>query len=155
MANMISRFQGDLAMCLHNASAPSKAEWDEWMDGCGRIPANRVRVLVFTDGGGPSNAVYRKRWLEYCGANDPPIAVVNNNALTRGIITALGWFKRGIKPFAPINVRDAFHYVHLDDPDSQEAMRAAERAAGLISGGSPHAFLLARAALALQTSAQV
>ena len=45
---------GDVVVTVHTATAPSDAEWNAWMNAVRSIPIDRLRVLVFTDGGAPT-----------------------------------------------------------------------------------------------------
>src|SRR5262245_24711433 len=97
---------GDVYVCLHPATPPSKADWDDWMVDMEREAPTVRGLLVWTEGGGP-DAGQRKRTAEMWNRMKkmPPIAIVTGAAVVRTMITALNFFmSRPMKGFAPTEI---------------------------------------------------
>jgi hypothetical protein len=103
------------------------------------VDPSRVRVLVFTDGGRPST-VQRKAFFAYIGSAQPPIAVVSENLLVRGVVTAMSWFNTRIVLFRPSAAREAFAHVDVDSMESLTVLRVAREMASGLDGGTPMAL---------------
>lgn len=102
-----------LVLFLHDAGAPDDQTWNAAMDEVARqftaVTADKIAFLVITDGGAPSTT-QRQRLAQVTREARHPIAVVNNSALVRGVITAISWMNPGIKPFAPNKWNEAVAY---------------------------------------------
>lgn len=98
-----------------SAVAPNDADWQAYIDGC-RPLVDKPTVppfLIVTDGGSPSPT---QRKMVYDIVKDKVIrqAVITPSKLTVGIITAISWFNKGIKAFAPDKLDAAFEYLEID-----------------------------------------
>ncbi len=110
----------DYVVFLNSAKAPTDAEWEEAMRIYRGIHQRRgfthLKVFVVTDGGGPNT---RQRGLFNTLANGQPYpaAIIMNNMLARGIITAFSFFNPKIRAFAPSNAAEACRHVDAKLPE--------------------------------------
>jgi hypothetical protein len=98
--------------------APEAAEWKAYTNevialGRAQPEGDRlVRILVVTDGGGPSS-VQRTDFVEAMGDIKVRTAVLSSNMLVRGIVTVFNWFNVQNKIFAPREVIAALEFVGI------------------------------------------
>jgi hypothetical protein len=103
---------------LHTPRPPSQAEWAHCMEMLTRRAATggfaNARVLVVTDGGGP-DVVMRGELQDFFKkhGHSPKTAVVTTSVLSRGIVTAVGWFNPNIKAFAPVHFQAALEHLGI------------------------------------------
>ena len=101
---------------LAGKQAPEAAEWKAYIDDVlalgrsQRAGDRQVRILVVTDGGGPST-VQRTHFVEAMGDIKVSPAVLSSNMLVRGIVTVFNWFNVQNKIFAPKDVIGALEFV--------------------------------------------
>lgn len=119
MKNMVYKFLGNLVVMVHTAQNPTDEELRAYYDELRTKDVSRTRVLVLTDGGG-LNASQRKELNEVLSGRPQPCAVVSDNTMVRGIVTALSWFNRSIKSFSPSDTEEAFKYLGI--PTSEFAI---------------------------------
>src|SRR5262249_16125686 len=93
-----------VVVSLHSAENPADEEWEAYLavikEAIDRLGLENVRAIAVTDGGAPSSA-QRNRLNQLLGGRSVPGGVVTDSALVRGIVTALSWFNRAVKSFAP------------------------------------------------------
>lgn len=128
----------DVFLWLHGGRAPTNPEWDE---ACVRVAdqlrqrlgvTSFFRVLVVSDGGGPSSLQRAKLFRDIYGSQPVKIAALSNafsNPIVRGIVTAVLWLNPSVRTFQPSDWREAFTYLELAG-DEVEIMRAFERMSG-------------------------
>lgn len=103
---------------LAGRQTPDAAEWKGYIDEVialgSTLPASEklVRILVVTDGGGPSS-VQRTDFVEAMGDIKVRTAVLSANVLVRGIVTVFNWFNVQNKIFAPKEVIGALEFVGI------------------------------------------
>ena len=112
---------GGLVVTVHHSTrSPSEADWAANLDTLANAMRDfrRVRQITFTDGEGPNAG---QRQLAAQKAKDSgaigvyKCAVVSSSAVTRGIMTALGWLGLpGLKPFSPRELLEALLFLDLD-----------------------------------------
>jgi hypothetical protein len=133
MTTMAFETLGTVCVVLHTNDPPSNEEWDKYMAEVksliDRFGAERVRTLVFTEGGGPS-FLQRKQVNERLRGGTPLTAVVTANAFARGIGRALAVFNPNIKVFRPEAIGDAFRHLAISDAESKAIWRAVARLKG-------------------------
>jgi len=137
---MISLFDGSLVVALHNVEPPVPQEWSEMMAGVRAIPLKELKVLVFTDGGGP-DAIMRGELTDYTAGQHPKIAVLSESLKVRGILTAISWFNRNIKQFAPTTPQNAFDFLSLGREDAKRLVRTSLTASEGLAEGVPQTLL--------------
>jgi hypothetical protein len=136
MPNQISSFEGSFGLTVHSAQPPSDSEWGEWMVGCRAIKASELRVLVFTDGGGP-NTLQRATFTEYHRSEQPRIAVISTALHVRGIVTALSWFNKQIRLFSPAEARTALDFLGIGPDEANRHLVRAHEMGERLNGGVP------------------
>jgi hypothetical protein len=120
MAGMLHGQFGETMTMVHTAEAPTDAEWDAMLT---HFRAKRApRVIVFTDGGGPT-ILQRGRLNDALGGSVVKTAVVTSSQVIRGIVTALSWFNPGIKSFSPDRAALALTYLGLAATEHDQVMQ--------------------------------
>jgi hypothetical protein len=127
MKTMTFAVDGEIMIVLHTANPPSELEWSDWLKALRTIPKRRLKMLIFTDGGTP-NTLQRGSFLDYLADAQPPIAVVSNAPPVRGVVTAISWFNRNVKLFAPAKLEDAFVHLGVTAERARTLFSAAQRA---------------------------
>ena len=112
--NMVQDFCGDLMIVVHTGQAPSDEEWTRYVAAVERMDPEKLRTIVFTDGGAP-NLEQREAINRALGGKTSPGAVVSNSMLVRGAVTALSWFNPKIKAFSPSGTAAAFAYLGVPE----------------------------------------
>jgi hypothetical protein len=112
MKNMVYTFVGNLVVMLHTKNTCGDAELGAYLAELAKRDVVGTRVFVLTDGGGLT-AKQRKELNDVLGGRQQMCAVVSNDAIVRGIVTALAWFNRSIKSFPPSQVEEALLYLKV------------------------------------------
>lgn len=92
----------------------SDAESTEVFEVFRRLDFGRVRMLVVTEGAGPG-PVLRKQMNTALGGQELQTAVVTDDFVIRGVVTALSWFNRRIRWFPYTALDDALEYLNVPD----------------------------------------
>lgn len=111
-SNMVTDVYDDLMLCVHTSDPPNEAEWAIYITTLKRFDPERLRTIVFTDGGAP-NSAQRKQVNEALGGKTSQGAVVTGSLLVRSAVTTLSWFNPKIKAFSPDRTEEAFKYLGL------------------------------------------
>lgn len=111
-ANMVTDVYREIELCVHTSNPPSDQEWDVYVNTLKRFDPDKLRTLVFTDGGAP-NGAQRQRVNEALAGKTSIGAVVTNSVRVRSAVTLLSWFNPKIKAFSPADIDDAFRYLGL------------------------------------------
>jgi len=124
MPNQVTRRLGHLLLLRENAETPSDAEWDETLKLLTEDPEELplVKVLVVTDGGGPTTD-QRKKLDRALGGAPVRIAVVSESAKVRFIVSSVALLASHIQSFRISEISGAFAHLSL----SREERRLAER----------------------------
>jgi hypothetical protein len=125
MKDMATLSLADIILVLQTAEAPSDPEWDEFVAALrafgARLP--QVRVLVFTDGGGPTT-MQRARVIELCAATGyPRVAVVSDSLIVRSAIRIFRWFGATIECVSPARAEEAYAFLGLTPPEREMVRR--------------------------------
>lgn len=124
---LVRVLEGDIVVAVYGESAPLDEEWKEYLAVL-RPLSETYRMVIFSAGGGPSTM--QRRDLEAATRNHKSrVAVVTSSRTARGIVTAISWFNREIKAFAPSKHQDAFTYLELA-PNEIDAVLHAVRGMG-------------------------
>lgn len=122
MPNMVHLAVGDLLIAVHRAEPPTDDEWAAYTQSVRQIDKDRLRTLIFTDGGAPTGA-QRERLNEALEGKPALTAVISSSSMVRGVVNAInGSINSKIKAFSPEAARQAFHHLGTRDPDEIEAM---------------------------------
>ena len=133
--DLLWREVADVLVVLHGRTAPTDDRWTELVvaasrpkpDG-GRAPKAWTAVLIYSLGGMPTVTQRSKlgRMLTVTG-QAPPVALVSESPLARGILTAVRWIfpvMRTIHAYAPEQRASALLWLGLD----AERRRSVEQA---------------------------
>lgn len=112
----------------HSKDAPSAAEWDEYVASARQWRCDIRALLVLSDGGGP-NASQRAALDEALGLENhtAKTAVVTVSMMARGIVTAIGWFSKGIKAFSTNQISAALDYLEIPKADQDAVLVEVKR----------------------------
>lgn len=122
LKTMMFRHVAGIAVVVHTADEPSETDWRAYYDFCMDLPKGCDRYLVRSKGGGP-NAKQRKETNDILKARGTPnstVAVVTDDVIGRGIVTALSWFNPKIRAFAPPELNLALKYLGLTPVESAQ-----------------------------------
>lgn len=119
---LVTRDIGGLLISRQNKETPSDAEWDEFLEAVvtNRERAALVKILVMTEGGGPS-VVQRKRLEQALDRRTFRVAVVTDSIKVRFIVSSVALLNRDISSFARSDIRDAYRYLDLSMEQQQRA----------------------------------
>jgi len=132
MAGMLHAQFGETMTMVHTAEKPTDVEWDAML---AHFRAKRAeRVIVFTDGGGPTT-LQRGRLNDALEGSVVKTAVVSSSPVIRGIVTALSWFNPGIKSFLPHEASLALGYLGLAAGEHERLMQKVVRLSRELQGG--------------------
>ncbi len=110
---MLCTIVDGVAIGVHTEAPPSDAEWAAWFDMCHGAETLRG-ALVVTDGGGPNASQRARIMTEGRHVASLPRAVVTRSVAARCIVTAIGWFGKDIRAFAPTGLQEAMSYLGID-----------------------------------------
>ena len=126
---MVYRLIGQILVTVHSDKSPDDVEWEPYFQFSTKLPPTCRRMLVVSKGGGP-NAKQRKYVNEaYTKDVKMTVAVVNDSAMVRGIVTALGWFNSHIKPFpyTDAGMQDAFKYLGVTGNEAKTLLAEVQK----------------------------
>jgi hypothetical protein len=112
MKNMAFKVTGHVLILAHTSINPSDEEWISYVREVRRQGSMLLPQIVFTEGGHP-NSVQRKVLVEALAGRSVRVAVLSDLVSVQGVVTAIGWFNRDIKSFAPANLAAAMHYLDI------------------------------------------
>jgi len=126
-------FGGSLMVLRENKTTPSDADWDAFL---AELTAQRpnfknLRIVVFTDGGGPSSA-QRKRLAVALGGEAVRVAVVTESATVRFIVSSIALLNKSIATYHPKDVDKAFAWLALSPSEQKQVEHAREQLGPLI-----------------------
>ena len=103
-------------LVVHGTEAPFDHEWDEYLNQVRLVVATgRPRAIAITEGGAPTLS-QRSQLNQILRGTGAIGAVVSDSAFVRGIVTALSWFNRGVRSFAPEEFEFACEHLGLSVP---------------------------------------
>jgi hypothetical protein len=101
---------GTLFVSVHGKAMVSHAQFPEILETFRQLDFATVKMLVITDGGGPTPA-QRKEMNAALNGQQLHTAVVADDVWTRGTVTALGWFNAKIRAFRKSELEGALQYL--------------------------------------------
>jgi hypothetical protein len=102
------------AVTVLGRNPPTDEEWEVVCAFCrGANPP--VRVLVLSAGGAPTPA-QRHAILDASGGKGLPQAILTESHIVRGIVTAISWFVKGVRAFAPSDLQAALDHLRITKP---------------------------------------
>ena len=102
------------AVTVLGRNAPTDKEWEVVCAFC-RGPNPPVRVLVWSAGGAPTSA-QRHAILDASGGKGLPQAILSDHQMVRGIVTAISWFVKDVRAFAPDDLQSALNHLKITKP---------------------------------------
>jgi hypothetical protein len=103
----------ELLFVLHNSELPNAKEWAGMVAYWTKLPT--VRGVIVKAPGTAPDANMRNDIRDLHVRFNTKIAVVTTSVITRGVLTALGWFNVPIRPFLPTDLKRALTFVERDD----------------------------------------
>jgi hypothetical protein len=105
---------GSMLLARENEHTPTDADWNAFLD---LLILNRphfpqLKILVATDGGGPS-AGQIKRLGKALGGGNVRVAVVTDKIRVRFIVSAIALLNSKIKSFARAELHNAYEHLGL------------------------------------------
>jgi hypothetical protein len=116
-----SRHDGVLVV-VHAPGEPSEAEWGQFMDEARSAPTQGLLVIAPDASLSAKQRREVQHWFSEGGTRG---AVVTDSKLTRGVVTAISWFKIPIKAFSPRDLEKALDFLGVAPDASQEVQRIA------------------------------
>jgi hypothetical protein len=110
----VTRKLGTLVLLREGRSDPLDREWDETLKILAehRHEIERIKVLVVTDGGGPTQA-QRKRLERTLEGKTIRVAVVSDSMKVRFICSSVALFTSKLSSFKVSELRDAYVWLEL------------------------------------------
>jgi hypothetical protein len=107
--------------------APSDQEWDEFLRMLATHQANfaSLRILVVTDGGGPT-ATQRKRLQTALAGQSVKVAVVTDSIKVRFIVSSVALLNHSIATFSRSEFSKAIAFLGLGAGEYRMAMKAVD-----------------------------
>jgi hypothetical protein len=132
--NAITRRFQNVVILRQSDKDPTDAEWDECMRllMTGEGPSN-ARVLVVTDGGGPSGD-QRSRLKMTLDGNNIRVAVVTDHTRTRFIVSSVAFITSKIRSFSKAEIDRAYEYLGLDVNQRRTADRQIAEMSEIVGG---------------------
>lgn len=115
-----------LLVLRENAVTPRDEDWDAFLTVLEKNRDNfaRLRILVRTEGGGPS-APQRKRLEKALGGRPVRVAVVTNSVAVRFIVSSIALLNREIRTFSVDELANAYQHLRLNPAERRDAEKAA------------------------------
>lgn len=88
---------GDIKLIVHYTMVASTQDWASFIDDAREM--SPLQGLVVVAGGAKLEADQRNDIRELYNQHQMKIGVLSDSRLTRGVITALGWFGIPVRPF--------------------------------------------------------
>lgn len=108
-------------LLVHSEEAPTDREWDAYIDFVNAQLPDRIRILVVSNGGTPSAP--QRNQIKDVATQFPdktiPTAVITTSVLARGAVTAINWFFKNVRAFAPMEIAEALKFLEI--PPEAEA----------------------------------
>ncbi len=133
MPNLFIESQGRFVVVVHNGMPYAPEEWQALIALAARTDLEDLRIVVADEEGGSITTAQRRELVDAMGGRMPIAAVLTNSRIARGITTAIGWFKPGIKAFAPEQMDKAWRYLELTDKEAAFAAKALPRLQGQLT----------------------
>ncbi|MEP7048756.1 MAG: hypothetical protein ABJB12_00320 [Pseudomonadota bacterium] len=110
----VTRKVGSLLILREGRTDPLDSEWDVTLGILAehRHEIDQIKVLVFTDGGGPTQA-QRRRLEQTLNGKPIRVAVVSDSMKVRFICSSVALFTSNLSSFRVTELRDAFAWLNL------------------------------------------
>lgn len=126
MKNLAFKIIGNLSIAVHNNRTPTDTEVHEYCVALAKHDVRQLRALIFTDGGAP-NSTQRNEVNSVLKGREHPTAVVSDDRMVRGIVTAFSWFNSKIRAFSPANINEALDYLGVPPAEHDRVIAEAKK----------------------------
>jgi hypothetical protein len=118
----VTRKVGSLVILREGRNDPHDAEWDVTLGILAehRSEIDHIKVLVISDGGGPTQA-QRKRLERTLEGKPIRVAVVSDSMKVRFICSSVALFTSNLSSFKVSELRDAYKWLDLTAEERQMA----------------------------------
>jgi hypothetical protein len=127
MQDLLIEIQGRVAIVIHNGRSFAPRDWRAILEFARRADLPDLRILSFTDGKANLTAAQRAELLAATGGRLPIAAILTSNAIARGVVTAISWFKPGVKAFPPHELEQAMRFLGLTERERAIVRSMADR----------------------------
>ena len=112
------RTLGSLMILRESNDTPTDPDWDAFLAELRvqRPNFKAMRIIVFTDGGGPTSA-QRKRLAEALGGSSVQVAVVTDRTAVRFIVSSIALLNKSISTFSVKETTKAYEWLKLSLSD--------------------------------------
>lgn len=127
---MFTREVGHLIISCQTTETPTDWEWREFLDSVtkNRSAATKTRILVLTDGGGPSPD-QRKQLQRALSGQTFRVAVVTDSIKVRFIVSSVALLNSSISTFSLSDIGRACEYLGLSKSEVDVALKVADELA--------------------------
>lgn len=116
---------GDLAVMFSSDGDVPAASWQKYL---AELKANRVtKILSLTPGHTSLTSVQRKEAADIAKAQGIVAAVVTDDRLVRGMLTALSWLGVNVKGFSWDEIKEALHYMGVSPVYHERVIATADQ----------------------------
>jgi hypothetical protein len=135
---VLESFEPSTTLLITGKSPLGDADLDAWLLEFNRFKSRSdvVRVIVLSDGGGPTNAM-RKRMTDAVGDDVKKIknAIISDTASVRFVASTLSFFTDNIWSFSPREIHSALKALSYSDREQDNVLRELGRLARAIPAG--------------------
>jgi hypothetical protein len=137
LPNQVTRKVGCLLLLRQNHGAPSDENWAETLKlmSADAGAMDQMKVLVVTDGGGPTPD-QRKRLERTMSGKTVPTAVVSDSVKVRFIVSTVTLFTAKIQTFRRAELEQAFTFLNLDKKERSDALKHIKEMDALVAPAS-------------------
>jgi hypothetical protein len=134
MPNQVTRKVGNLLILRENTQTPSDAEWNETLELLTKSPNGMagVKVLVVSDGGGPSMD-QRRRLDKALGGVPVVVAVISDSSKVRFIVSTVALLTSRIQSFRVSELNKACDHLQLSPSERNLAAKHLKEMSDLIN----------------------
>jgi hypothetical protein len=112
MRTVAHKLLRNLMISVHGREHVSSEQFPEVLSTFQELDYENVRMLVVTEGGGPTPQ-QRREMVNAMGGREMVTAVVSDDIFIRGVVTALSWFNSKIKSFPRSDLEGAMRYLQI------------------------------------------
>jgi len=129
----VTRKVASLLILREGKQDPHDSEWDETLQilASNRDQIDAIRVLVVSDGGGPTQA-QRKRLQNTLDGKMIRVAVVSDSMKVRFICSSVALFTANLSSFRTFELASAFAWLGLTSQEQQVARRTIDQIHDLV-----------------------
>lgn len=124
-ANMVVRRVGTMLLLRQNHETATDDEWKHLLDVLISLRADlpKLKIMVRTDGGGPSPQ--QRRSLEDALAGTPArVAVVSDHLKVRFVTSTIALFQKDLRSFMTKEIGQAYEHLSMSDTERRHCEKA-------------------------------